>query len=231
MFAVSRLVCQMIFQVEDRDSPMETRQCRFCLSSNDAEINQLISPCNCKGSIKFVHSNCLNRWRYVDIERNGRTCSLCMTRYILPRLYEYEVVPKLNTLTLYVINYPGLTLSFYHYIFIVIISSSQNTNTLQNIQTIYNGSQYIFHGIYAVLLAQNWKVHNKAMYFAHVKTIWPFLFLAFHGLLLSLFQQSPQCIGPLLSFYLGVYWKFHTRVLQKINERVLESELVEEREN
>mgnify|MGYP002011093698 CR=1 FL=1 len=32
-------------------------QCRFCLE--DAEEDQLVAPCNCDGSHKFVHAECL----------------------------------------------------------------------------------------------------------------------------------------------------------------------------
>ena len=36
-------------------------QCRFCLE--DADEDQLIAPCNCDGSHKFVHQECLREWR------------------------------------------------------------------------------------------------------------------------------------------------------------------------
>ena len=34
--------------------------CRICLSSNS--LNDLISPCNCKGSQQYVHESCLDNW-------------------------------------------------------------------------------------------------------------------------------------------------------------------------
>ena len=206
---------------------MEIRLCRFCLASKDTNTNPLISPCACKGSMQFVHFKCLNRWRSMNIERNGRTCSLCMTNYILPRLYQYEVIPNLDTWSLYIVHYPGLTLSFYHYFFIVIITSSYNPRTIQNMQVIYQGSQYIFHGLYALLVAHNWRVQNKNLYMAQLKTIWLFVLLALHGFLFILFQEHPHSIGPVMSFYLGIYWKMHTQMLKNINEVLLETEIVE----
>ena len=104
-------------------APMELNLCRFCLGTNQSQKNPLISPCQCKGSMEFVHFKCLNRWRHVDIGRNGLTCSLCMTNYTLPRLHEYEIAPVPNTCSLYILHYPGLSLSLYHYIFIILLSS------------------------------------------------------------------------------------------------------------
>ena len=42
----------------------------FCiLKSEDAEVEQeeLIAPCNCRGTIKYVHRGCLNQWRIACI--------------------------------------------------------------------------------------------------------------------------------------------------------------------
>ncbi|KAF9116233.1 hypothetical protein BGX27_004084 [Mortierella sp. AM989] len=45
--------------------PVDERQCRICLGGADEEdtLGRLISPCLCKGSMKYVHVECLNAWR------------------------------------------------------------------------------------------------------------------------------------------------------------------------
>ncbi|KAG0028576.1 hypothetical protein BGZ81_004591 [Podila clonocystis] len=47
------------------DPPLDERQCRICLGGVDEEdtLGRLISPCLCKGSMKYVHVECLNAWR------------------------------------------------------------------------------------------------------------------------------------------------------------------------
>ncbi|KAG9064865.1 hypothetical protein KI688_003126 [Linnemannia hyalina] len=47
------------------DPPVDERQCRICLGGADEEdtLGHLISPCLCKGSMKYVHIECLNAWR------------------------------------------------------------------------------------------------------------------------------------------------------------------------
>ena len=45
-------------------------QCRYCFSS-DPE-NDLIDPCNCQGSMKFVHQKCLLEW----VQKSNKTLAL-----------------------------------------------------------------------------------------------------------------------------------------------------------
>ena len=36
--------------------------CRICLSDSQSLANPLISPCNCSGTMKFIHIECLQEW-------------------------------------------------------------------------------------------------------------------------------------------------------------------------
>ena len=50
---------------EGDDDDDDVKTCRICLeneSSDDAD-DHLVSPCNCSGSQKFVHLQCLSRWQ------------------------------------------------------------------------------------------------------------------------------------------------------------------------
>lgn len=41
---------------------VSTMQCRICLLDGGTEEDPLVCPCQCKGSIKFVHLDCLRHW-------------------------------------------------------------------------------------------------------------------------------------------------------------------------
>ena len=61
--------------------------CRICLEED--EEHNLIYPCKCKGSSKYVHKNCLNEWRTTsENEHNFKRCELCH--------YEYRIVSHQN---------------------------------------------------------------------------------------------------------------------------------------
>ena len=36
--------------------------CRICLSDDYEQDNPMISPCKCKGTMKFIHLECLKEW-------------------------------------------------------------------------------------------------------------------------------------------------------------------------
>lgn len=46
--------------------------CRIC--HEDKSCGKLISPCKCKGTLRFMHEECLNKWMKVKI---GSDCEIC----------------------------------------------------------------------------------------------------------------------------------------------------------
>jgi len=51
-----------------------SKQCRICLEEGGLD---LIAPCRCKGSSKWIHRNCLDQWRAT--KREGRAFTHCVT--------------------------------------------------------------------------------------------------------------------------------------------------------
>lgn len=68
---------------------MEEKECRICFDENDND--ELIAPCRCNGTSKYVHRKCLNKWREVN---RGRTpyeiCMECREEYIVRREFDKE---------------------------------------------------------------------------------------------------------------------------------------------
>ena len=52
--------------------------CRFCLEEGTEE--DFIAPCNCDGSMKHVHTVCLEKW--VETSKS-KTCNVCNSKYNL----------------------------------------------------------------------------------------------------------------------------------------------------
>ena len=53
---------------EERESDEQLQAapaCRICMDGLDDSDLPLISPCLCRGSLRYVHAGCLNRWRAV----------------------------------------------------------------------------------------------------------------------------------------------------------------------
>ena len=80
-------------QFNEKMIPMsgeEPRYCWVCLANDQDEPSaQWVKPCRCRGTTKWVHQHCLQRW--IDEKQRGNTsatvsCSACGTEYciILP---------------------------------------------------------------------------------------------------------------------------------------------------
>ncbi|KAL3865147.1 hypothetical protein ACJMK2_006768 [Sinanodonta woodiana] len=73
----------------------DRRQCWVCFASDEDDSEaSWVRPCRCRGSAKWVHQNCLQRW--IDEKQRGNSttkvsCPQCNTEYII-------IFPKLGPL-------------------------------------------------------------------------------------------------------------------------------------
>ena len=65
----------------------------------DAVRNPILAPCECSGSMAFVHYLCVEQWRCRSRHpeaHNGLNCETCGSLYALPPPSEREVVPQFD---------------------------------------------------------------------------------------------------------------------------------------
>lgn len=73
---------EVSLQISDEENQTTPSICRFCLESDNEE--DLIVPCRCSGSMKFVHRYCLQEWRSQDVNSNNfKRCNQCLSEYEL----------------------------------------------------------------------------------------------------------------------------------------------------
>lgn len=63
------------------NAAQELRQCRFCLEIDGSDM---VSPCACSGSSKYVHEACLRRWRCGNLPRARKMCHVCAQPWSTP---------------------------------------------------------------------------------------------------------------------------------------------------
>lgn len=56
---------------------MDTYECRICMEG--IESGKLISPCNCKGTVQYIHEHCLTEWRNHSVTPD--VCNMCLSMY------------------------------------------------------------------------------------------------------------------------------------------------------
>ena len=52
-------------------------ECRICIDSSRTE--SMLTPCDCSGSMKYVHKECLLQW--VNTRHRGDRCDICLSPY------------------------------------------------------------------------------------------------------------------------------------------------------
>lgn len=73
---------------------MSSPTCRFCFLGNEISTDPLISPCKCKGSMKYVHRDCIKKWRRMTTNPElVEKCQLCLAVFELPAHYKLESIP------------------------------------------------------------------------------------------------------------------------------------------
>jgi len=64
--------------------------CRFCWQPEDEDRGgELLAPCRCSGSVKYVHRRCLGAWQRTQRSqgalRKSYRCDICKERYRVTR--------------------------------------------------------------------------------------------------------------------------------------------------
>ena len=67
--------------------------CRICLA-DELDRADVIAPCSCMGSSKFVHRECLDMWRTTQQDRAFSRCTECLTDFRLIPVHAEEDDPK-----------------------------------------------------------------------------------------------------------------------------------------
>jgi len=192
--------------------------CRFCLDSTKAPGNPLIDPCECKGTIQFVHKLCLTRWRHLNVERNGEVCLLCHTEYKIPLNTDLETIPERFIVYIYLDN-PILSNIMSHYIWFVTRLFYEGSRSFFYK---YDFFQLVNHSILLVLMFQRYKVRNLSRYIQKWCMDYRWMLFVFHCVILSsrLFG-SPGLSLCISNFMMQVYWRTHIEVLEEMNQEVL----------
>jgi hypothetical protein len=195
--------------------------CRFCLDGTKTPTNPLLDPCECRGSIQFVHKQCLMRWRQQDIERNGEVCLLCNTEYKIPLVTDLESIPEKQLIYIYLDN-PIVSNMLAHYVWVLVGLFSESIPGYRHIGY-YSSFQLCNHTLLVTLLIQRTKIQNWQRYLQKWSMEYRWLICIFHGAVLfsSLFGSSElsYCVSNCI---LQVYWKIHLDILDEINAQVLD---------
>lgn len=212
-------------------------ECRICLESD--EIGNLISPCNCRGSSQWVHTECLNEWRNTNINtRSNRQCEICLFNYIISSAERKETF----IISIYDYKYPffefflSMFITFIFGNLIMFIDSQNDFETIKFfklyhlndkfnfdddtwfIWTYYQGlSSFILNIIFFSLfnIMSCFKVIRKKKYFYKMIIMNLSCFLYTLNFLFFIYISKLAKSSSMLGFWSPLFVSFHCSVIVK----------------
>ena len=72
---------------------MEVNTCRIC-RGEATRTQPLLHPCKCRGSIKYIHQECLLEWLR-HLNKLSEKCDICNTQYKFRIIYDPEMPSRI----------------------------------------------------------------------------------------------------------------------------------------
>jgi hypothetical protein len=80
-------------EIKTFNSSEERPVCKICYEGEDNKQN-LIRPCKCQGSMKYIHEICLKKWIDKQDDMNEPKCEICKYKYKISKIYIYKFSKK-----------------------------------------------------------------------------------------------------------------------------------------
>eukprot|EP01095_Lingulamoeba_sp_RSL-Kostka_P000298 TRINITY_DN1045_c2_g1_i1.p1 TRINITY_DN1045_c2_g1~~TRINITY_DN1045_c2_g1_i1.p1 ORF type:complete len:351 (+),score=39.08 TRINITY_DN1045_c2_g1_i1:65-1117(+) len=103
----------------------DERICRICF--DDEVDDELLNPCNCKGSMKYIHRNCLDKWRIISAKNDSiYKCDVCHSKFQFKDSYlnKYPMLLPVKTKLNFGFHVLSDVFFFFFWVFCSIIATS-----------------------------------------------------------------------------------------------------------
>lgn len=207
--------------------------CRFCLLEEESKQDPLWTPCKCKGSVKYIHKQCLIEWLKVAPEQHRYYCQLCLTHYVFPRLWSRETYPYtyLPGERVMIFN-PAIIITIVIFLYSMYYIYYININTIQidteYIVSVLSPHQFYLNMLFAVTMLYGiyfirrfLSVRNKMIYIAYMCIPFtvhqPIVTVISAGLIISFTNILMIPIGLLYIILLSRMLREHEVVIRRMN--------------
>lgn len=191
-------------------------QCRFCLE--DDVVQNLIAPCVCTGSAKYVHNTCLINW-YNHQPTKGLTCSVCKIAFTRTFNMLIEQIPTYTMLENVPLQHPLYTIVGNHFMLFGFVHGIVPA-FIPYEYSLYAAYQIAFHLYYmfefAALIAP---VRARKIYWTRWLKDYRYILPLAHLCFLASIGQTFWVAGMSADICMLMYFFEHLEILTELNQR------------
>lgn len=204
----------------------ENPMCRICYETTNQE--DMLYPCLCKGTSKYIHRSCLNQWRSLSTNPTASThCTECKFEYRTQELAPIEkqnckklgIFMAKNTFIFFILN--NLVIILFSYLLQAMDTKKKLRNLISHNDTIgYYSWSLIFYtsSIIIAFVVGFLTVKNKRLYTNYYKekiTLFKFG-LAFCSIFVSIFIDV-LLTSLITTIFIQIFIKWHFDSISRIN--------------
>lgn len=206
--------------------------CRICMEPDSTD--NMIYPCRCSGTSKYVHKNCLNQWRTLSSNREAfYKCFECNYRYIIrnreqpPSVFDKCMNCFSEYIAVFLFFNIFIIFGIYNLLLYtdpnqrpikILLKSSYDRRYLTDYYLIESSFVYIFG--FFIVLSINFSLNkNKMLYFKYYcgsLNMFFVLIMMFTLLIVSICYLNSFYILALLTIGTQMFIKHHINVIERI---------------
>ena len=189
--------------------------CRYCFDEDSPE--NLISPCICEGTMKYVHNRCLVRWYTMNPEI-GLRCSICKTECAYQVDQPLEDPLSLEFIKRCGLEHPFLVTFSYHWLHMFYCLSVRKVENFSTMSDWYPYFQILFTGLYLGLFCiPVLRVRQKRIYMQKWFCTSRILLPIFHLYCIWLIPKYVWIGGVPANYCCFHYFYAHSHIIEEMN--------------
>jgi hypothetical protein len=190
-------------------------QCRFCLE--DDVVQNLISPCVCTGSAKYVHNTCLINW-YNHQPTKGLNCSVCKIAFQRKFNQIVEQIPTYTMLEQIPLQHPFYTVIGNHLMFFGFLYGITPV-LIPYRHILYTVYQLIFHMYYGFeFVGFISQLRTQKMYWSLWLQDYRYVLPLAHVCFVASMTQTFWVAGMSADICVMMYFFEHLEILSQLNQ-------------
>lgn len=140
----------------------EAPSCRFCYEGEATETNPFLMPCACRGTLSYIHLQCLLKWRATTTNPEFvSNCCVCKNAFEFPVRWPRNTLLIPNRYLWRLLSNSSLTIGLAYYIHFCLMLANPTGQLNIYFWYVCCGIAAFYTGLYGYML---WPIYEKRRY-------------------------------------------------------------------